>query len=450
MESSVAQAAATAAPSAPPAAASGGQERIAVEGFENLYQMATSQFTRAADTMGLDPNLRTILSQPKNEIIVNFPVRMDDNSYRLFKGYRIQHNNILGCYKGGIRYHPQVHLDEVKALASWMTWKCSLAGLPFGGGKGGIQIDPSKYSTGELERITRRFTHALGSNIGPDFDIPAPDVGTNAQTMVWMMDTYVNTFGAAQKNVARHVVTGKTLAAGGSEGRDEATGRGCVYTIAAWAQEHKLDLKGARFTVQGFGNVGSWAARILVAEHGAVLLAAQDHTGTVESSKGIDPEALTRHVAEKKGVAGFSGARAIEREAFWRVKADVVIPAALEAQITSKVAPDIDCKLIAEGANGPTTPAADKILFGKGIDVIPDILCNSGGVIVSYFEWTQNKQGESWYVDEVRSKLKRRITDAFDRVLATKKRHATDMRNAAMITALERVTASYKERGIFP
>jgi glutamate dehydrogenase (NAD(P)+) len=445
----LAQAAPT-APSPASAAAKEPQERIAVEGFENLYQMATAQFARAADTIRLDPNLRTILSQPKNEIIVNFPVRMDDNSYRLLKGYRIQHNNILGCYKGGIRYHPQVHLDEVKALATWMTWKCSLAGLPFGGGKGGIQIDPTKFTPGELERITRRFTHALGSNIGPDFDIPAPDVGTNAQTMVWMMDTYVNTFGAAQKNVARHVVTGKTLAAGGSEGRDEATGRGCVYTISAWAQGNGLDLKDAPFTVQGFGNVGSWAARILVAEHGARLVAVQDYTGSIENPKGIDPEALTKHVAERKGVAGFGAAKAIDREAFWSVPAAIVIPAALEAQLTSKNAPRLDCRLVAEGANGPTTPAADKILFDKGIDLIPDILCNSGGVIVSYFEWTQNKQGETWYLDEVRAKLKRRITDAFDRVVASKKRYATDMRNAAMITALERVTESYKERGIFP
>jgi glutamate dehydrogenase (NAD(P)+) len=435
---------ATAAPAQPGAA------RIEVEGFENLYQMAASQFERAAATVALSPDLRTILSQPKNEIIVNFPVRMDDNSFRLFKGYRIQHNNILGCYKGGIRYHPQVHLDEVKALASWMTWKCSLAGLPFGGGKGGIQVDPSRFSEGELQRLTRRFTHALGSNIGPDFDIPAPDVGTNSQTMAWMMDTYVNTFGAAQKNVARHVVTGKSIAAGGSEGRDEATGRGVVYTIAAWAREHSFDLNGASFTVQGFGNVGSFASRILCGEYGSRLLAAQDHTGTVHSKAGIDAEALARWVMEKKGVAGFPGAQPIDNEEFWTIEADIVIPAALEAQITSKNAPVIKTRLIAEGANGPTTPAADRILRDRGIDVIPDILCNSGGVIVSYFEWTQNRQGENWYLDEVRGKLKRRITDAYDRVAATMKRLRTDSRNAAMVVALDRVDKAYRERGIFP
>jgi glutamate dehydrogenase (NAD(P)+) len=426
------------------------QAPIAVEGFENLYQMAASQFSRAAETMGLDRDVRIILSQPKNELIVNFPVRLDDGSYQLLKGYRIQHNNILGCYKGGIRYHPQVHLDEVKALAAWMTWKCSLAGLPFGGGKGGIQIDPSKYSETELQRITRRFTHALGSNIGPDFDIPAPDVGTNSQTMVWMMDTYVNTFGAANKNTTRHVVTGKPVSVGGSEGRDEATGRGVVYTIAAWAQEKKLPLDKATFTVQGFGNVGSFAAKILCGEYGSTLLAAQDHTGTVYNPKGIDAEALVRWAAEKRGVTGFPGADAIEKDELWRIKADILIPAALEAQITSKNAPFIDVKLVAEGANGPTTPKADEIFVKRGIDVIPDILCNSGGVIVSYFEWTQNKQGESWYLDEVRSKLKRRITDAYDRAGRNRERFKTDARNAAMITAVQRVAQAYRERGIFP
>ncbi len=424
--------------------------RIEVEGFENLYQMAASQFQRAADTIHLGDDLRTILAQPKNEIIVNFPVRMDDGTYRLFKGYRIQHNNILGCYKGGIRYHPQVHLDEVKALAAWMTWKCSLAGLPFGGGKGGIQIDPSKFSEGEVQRITRRFTHALGANIGPDFDIPAPDVGTSSQTMAWMMDTYVNTFGAAQKNTARHVVTGKSIAAGGSEGRDEATGRGVVYTIAAWAREKGFDLKGATFCVQGFGNVGSFAARILASEYGSKLIAVQDHTGTVANKAGIDPEALARFVSEKKGVAGYPAASACEREDFWSIPCDIMIPAALEAQVTSKNAPKIKARLVAEGANGPTTPAADKVFRDRGIDLIPDILCNSGGVIVSYFEWVQNKQGEHWYLDEVRAKLKRRITDAYDRVADAMKRHKTDSRNAAMITALERVAVAYRERGIFP
>jgi glutamate dehydrogenase (NAD(P)+) len=425
-------------------------ERIRVEEFDNLYQMAAAQFQRAADTVGLDPSLRTILSQPKNEIIVNFPVRLDDGSYRLLKGYRIQHNNILGCYKGGIRYHPQVHLDEVKALAAWMTWKCSLAGLPFGGAKGGVAIDPTQYGEGEIQRITRRFTHALGTNIGPDFDIPAPDVGTNAQTMVWMMDTYVNTVAAANKNVARHVVTGKTIASGGSEGRDEATGRGVVYTIASWAAERGIDLAGRTFTVQGFGNVGSHAARILVNEYGAKLIAAQDHTGSIRETKGIDPEALAAHVGKTRGVAGYGAAEAIDRGDFWTTKADICIPAALECQITSEVAANLDVRLVAEGANGPTTPKADEILRENKVDLIPDILCNSGGVIVSYFEWTQNRQGDTWYLDEVRARLKRRITNAYDRASAAANRWKTDSRNAALIAALERISLAYRERGIFP
>jgi glutamate dehydrogenase (NAD(P)+) len=437
----------TAAPAAPAST-----ERIRIEEFDNLYQMAASQFSRAADTISLDPSLRTILSQPKNEIIVNFPVRMDDGSYRLFKGYRIQHNNILGCYKGGIRYHHQVHLDEVKALAAWMTWKCSLAGLPFGGAKGGIQIDPREFTDGEIQRITRRFTHGLGTNIGPDFDIPAPDVGTNGQTMVWMMDTYVNTVAAANKNVARHVVTGKTLASGGSEGREEATGRGVVYTIASWAAQRGLDLAGRTFTVQGFGNVGSFAARILVQEYGARLVAVQDHTGSVRNPRGIDPEALVGHCARspERGVGGFGEADAISKGDFWTTKADICIPAALEAQITSDVAANLDVRLVAEGANGPTTPKADEVLRENKVDLIPDILCNSGGVIVSYFEWTQNRQGDTWYLDEVRARLKRRINAAFDRAASAANRWKTDSRNAAMIAALERIGLAYRERGIFP
>lgn len=442
------------APSVPSAAApAAAVDRIAVEGFDSLYQMAVSQFSRAADMMGLDRNVRVMLSQPKNEIIVNFPIRRDDGTYELFKGYRIQHNNILGCYKGGIRYHPQVHLDEVKALAAWMTWKCSLAGLPFGGGKGGIQFDPTKYSRGELERITRRFTHALGTNIGPDFDIPAPDVGTNSQTMVWMMDTYINTFGAAHKNVSRHVVTGKPISAGGSEGRDEATGRGVVYTIAAWAQERKFELDKATFVVQGFGNVGSFASKILAGEYGSRLLAAQDHTGTLHNAKGIDVEALVQWCAQHRGIAGFPGAEAIGKDDLWKIRADILIPAALEAQITSANAPTIvksGVRVVAEGANGPTTPTADRIFTEAGVDLIPDILCNSGGVIVSYFEWTQNKQGDGWYLDEVRSKLKRRITRAYDQTAAARDHYKTDGRNAAMITAVRRVADAYAERGIFP
>jgi glutamate dehydrogenase (NAD(P)+) len=425
-------------------------QRIQVGEFDNLYQMAVAQFLRAADLIDLPASLREVLSQPKTEIIVHFPVRMDDRRVEMFKGYRIQHNNILGCYKGGMRYSPLVHLDEVKALAAWMTWKCSLTELPFGGAKGGIQMDPSRLSAEELERVTRRFTHALGSNIGPDYDIPAPDLGTNAQVMVWMMDTYMNTMAPATKNSARHVVTGKTVASGGSVGRDEATGRGVVYTVASWASERGEDLAGKTFSVQGYGNVGSWAAKILGQEFGARLVAAQDHTGSVRRPAGIDPDALAAHVRSARGVRGFAAADAISEAEFWSTPVDVVIPAALEWQLTEANAPLLACRLVAEGANGPTTPGAERILAENGIDVLPDILCNAGGVIVSYFEWTQNKRGETWYIDEVRHKLKRRIGDAYDRVSDAMHRYGCSRRDAAMAVALGRVAEAYGERGIFP
>ena len=425
-------------------------ERHGVEDFENLYEMAVAQFRRASEIVDLPTWLTNTLSQPKTEIIANFPVRMDDGTTRMTRGYRIQHNNILGCYKGGIRYSHHVHLDEVKALAAWMTWKCSLADLPFGGAKGGVQIDPSTLSAGEMERVTRRFTHALGNNIGPDYDIPAPDMGTNAQTMVWMMDTYMNTAAFATKNTARHVVTGKSIGSGGSVGREEATGRGTVYSIASWAIENGLDLQHCTFTVQGYGNVGSWAARILQNEYGAKLLAAQDHTGTVHNPKGINADDLASHVGTTNGVAGYDKADKTADEEFWKIPADIIIPAALEWQITSENAADLQCRLVAEAANGPTTPAAERIMRENGIEVIPDILCNAGGVIVSFFEWTQNKRGETWYIDEVRHKLKRRMADAYHRVTQAMNDYKCSRRNGAMAVALARVATAYNERGLFP
>ncbi|MDJ0520501.1 MAG: Glu/Leu/Phe/Val dehydrogenase [Planctomycetota bacterium] len=423
---------------------------IEVNEFENLYEMAVAQFERAADLTELKPSLRAILSEPKNELIVNFPVRMDTGETIMARGYRIQHNNILGCYKGGLRFSPHVHLDEVKALAAWMTWKCALADLPFGGAKGGLQIDPAQLSPVELERVTRRFTHALGSNIGPDYDIPAPDMGTNAQTMVWMMDTYMNTIAYASKNVSRHVVTGKTVASGGSVGRDEATGRGTIYNVASWATENDVDLSGCKFAVQGYGNVGSFAARILQDEYGATLVAAQDHTGSITNPQGIEANDLADHVSANGGVGGYGKAEAEDPDEFWKTDCDIMIPAALEWQLTSTNAPQLKCRLVAEGANGPTTMAADRILQENGIDIIPDILANAGGVIVSFFEWTQNRRGETWYLDEVRHKLKRRIADAYDRVQRTRRHYGCTTREATSIAALDRVAQAYDERGIFP
>jgi glutamate dehydrogenase (NAD(P)+) len=415
----------------------------------DLFDQALSLFDRAADVMNLEPTVRTILTQPKNELIVNFPVRLDDGRYKLFKGYRVQHNNLLGPYKGGIRYARFVTLNELKAMAFWMTMKNSLIGVPFGGAKGGVKLDPSQYSQSELQRITRRYTHALGINIGPDWDIPAPDLGTNAQTMVWLSDTFMNTIGYASRFAGRGVVTGKTVACGGSVGREEATGRGVICTVQSWAEEHRIDLRKTTFAVQGFGNVGSFAS-ITLEELGGSLLAVQDHTGAIANGKGIDAKALQAHVRARGGVAGFAGARPVDEAAFWATPCDILIPAALEMQITEENAPTLRCRLVAEGANGPTAPAADAILQKKGIHVIPDILCNAGGVVVSFFEWTQNRRGESWPLEEVRLKLKRYMDAAYASVAAIARERKVDTRTAAYIQALTRLQNVYSERGIFP
>ncbi|RME00335.1 MAG: Glu/Leu/Phe/Val dehydrogenase [Deltaproteobacteria bacterium] len=415
----------------------------------NLYLMATGQFEKAAATIGLSDWVYTILSQPKNELIVNFPVRMDDGTYHLFKGYRIQHNNLLGPYKGGIRYHPMVHLDEVKALAFWMTYKCALTEIPFGGAKGGIKFDPREHSRDELMRITRRFTHALGANIGPEYDIPAPDVGTNSQIMVWMMDTYANSHHSADRHALRRIVTGKTLACGGSEGREKATGQGIVICIEEWARRKGFNLNDATFIVQGFGNVGSNAAKIL-ATRGATLTAVSDHAASIFNPEGINPMYLAEYVKKHGSIAGFPRAQEISREAFFATKADIFIPAALELQINAKTAPLLDVSLVVEGANGPTSPAGEAILLEKGIEIIPDILANAGGVIVSYFEWVQNKNSQQWDITEVDTKLEKHLKRAFQKVIAMAEAKETDLRTAAFAVALQRLEAVYKERGIFP
>jgi glutamate dehydrogenase (NAD(P)+) len=428
---------------------SGVMERPAVAPKRSVYEDVRKQFDRAADVMGLDPDVRKILATTTNEIVVNFPVRMDDGRIETFTGYRVQHNNVLGPYKGGLRFHPAVNLDEVRALASWMTWKTAIAGIPFGGGKGGIQIDPAHYSTNELEHITRRFTFALGSNIGPDYDIPAPDVNTNAQIMAWILDTYLQMMPAQERQRSTHVVTGKPVEAGGSLGREQATGQGVVYCIEAWARDHGLDLTRATFAVQGYGNVGSWAARLLEAK-GSRLVAVQDATGTLANPEGIDAEALALHVRRRGGVEGFPGARPAPEDAFLVTPCDILIPAALEGQLTAETAPKLRCRLVAEGANGPTTPEADEILRERGIAVLPDILCNGGGVIVSYFEWLQNKRSEFWDLEEVDRKLHRRVLSAYERVRDTARERGVDWRTAAYVVALGRLETVYKERGIFP
>lgn len=415
----------------------------------SVYEDVTAQFNRAADIMKLDASIRTILAHTMNEVVVHFPVKMDDGRIEVFTGYRVQHNNALGPFKGGLRFHPAVNIDEVRALATWMTWKSAIADIPFGGGKGGIQIDPSKYSRTELERITRRFTFALGNTIGPEYDIPAPDVNTNAQIMAWILDTYQSMMPAHERQRMLHVVTGKPIESGGSLGRDKATGQGVVFLIREWAKDHEFDLRGATYTVQGFGNVGSWAAR-LMKPLGAKLVAAEDVTGAIASNDSLDPDALAAYVRRTGGVKGFPGASAVSHNAFLRTKADIFIPAALEKQVNAETAPMLNVRLVAEGANGPTSPDGDRVLEQRGIDLLPDVLCNSGGVIVSYFEWLQNKRSESWELQEVDCKLYKRMVSAYQRVRDTAKVHGVDWRTAAYVVALSRLEKTYRERGIFP
>lgn len=416
---------------------------------KSLYQNVVTQFNRAADVMNLDPDVRRILAMTKNEIVVNFPVKMNGGHVEMFTGYRVQHNDALGPFKGGLRFHPDVDLDEVRALAAWMTWKCAVAGIPFGGAKGGIQFDPSNYSQPDLERITRRFAYALGDNIGPEYDIPAPDVNTNAQIMAWILDSYASTVPPHDRQKNIHVVTGKPIEAGGSVGRDKATGQGVVYTIQQWAADRKLDLRHMTFTVQGFGNVGSWTARLLT-RLGAKLVAVEDVTGGVRNLEGLDPDDLLRYTRVHGGVFRYPQGEFADHIMFFQTPADIFIPAAMESQITAETARWLRVRLVAEGANGPTDPEGDMILRERGIDLIPDILCNSGGVIVSYFEWLQNKRSESWELDEIDTKLHKRITNAYQRVRDKARELDVDWRTAAYVIALSRLETVYKERGIFP
>ncbi len=415
----------------------------------NLFAIAGQQVEKAFDAVKVDGDVRTILAQPKNELIINFPVRLSDGRYHIFKGYRVQHNNLLGPFKGGMRYHHEANLDEMKALASWMTYKSALHDIPFGGAKGGIKCDPRQYTRPELERITRRFTHALGSNIGPEWDIPAPDVGTNGQTMVWMMDTYMNSVGRHEKNAVRRVVTGKTIASGGSYGRNEATGQGLVHCIEEWANDVQFSLDGASFTVQGFGNVGSHCARLL-SKMGAALVGVGDWKGYIANAEGINPHKLGEHVRQSGSVADYRGAQPISRDEFFALETDIFVPAALELEIGEAEAKVLKCKMIAEGANGPTYPEAEKILLAKGVDIIPDILANSGGVVVSYYEWLQNKRSERWDHDEVLARLERKIKRTYQNARAYATKNKLDFRTSCYAIGIERLQASYTERGVFP
>ena len=414
-----------------------------------VYENVLAQFDKAADLMGLDPEIRKILSTTMNEVVVNFPVIMDNGCVRIFTGYRVQHSNVLGPYKGGLRYHPSVEIDEVRALASWMTWKTAIAGIPYGGAKGGIQIDPAELSLAELQRVTRRFTFALGNTIGPEYDIPAPDVNTNAQIMAWILDTYLSMMPPLERNRNVHVVTGKPVESGGSLGRDKATGQGLVYVLQAWAKDYAFELNGATCIVQGYGNVGSWAARLL-SPLGVKVIAVEDHTGAIFDTDGIDTDQLAEYVAINGGIKGYPDGEVIDHVTFISTTADIFVPAALENQITAETAPLLNVRLIVEGANGPTNIEGDAIIQEKNICLLPDVLCNAGGVIVSYFEWLQNKRSEFWDLDEVDAKLYKQIVNAYKRVRDTAKAYKTDWRTAAYIVALTRLEKVYKERGIFP
>jgi len=418
--------------------------------IRGMMDNVLEQFNSAADAINLHPSIRKILSITNNEIIVHFPVKMDNGEVEIFTGYRVQHNNALGPYKGGLRYHPTVDIDAARALAMWMTWKTSLAGLPYGGGKGGIQLDPSKYSAGELERITRRFTFALADNIGPEHDIPAPDVNTNSQTMAWMADTYMSTRPPAERSANQHVVTGKPAGSGGLEGRDRATGLGVFLTIKFWADRNDFTLQGKKFIVQGFGNVGYWAAHFLEKE-GAKMVAVQDAFGSIQNEKGINVEDLFEYTKSNKGsIVDFSESKKMENSNFYATDCDICIPAALGNQITKDNASQIKAKLIAEGANGPTNVEGENILLKKGVTIIPDILCNSGGVVASYFEWLQNRNGELWQMEDVIPRLEKKLKESFDKVYEYSERESMDMRTAAYCIAILRIEQAYVQRGIFP
>jgi glutamate dehydrogenase (NAD(P)+) len=367
----------------------------------------------------------------------------------VFKGYRVQHNNIMGPYKGGMRYHEDVTLDELKALATQMTWKCALLGLPFGGGKGGIKFNPREHSRDELRRITRRFTHALGNNIGPSHDIPAPDMGTNAQTMVWMMDTYINIGPSYEKSDQRAVVTGKTINTGGSEGRETATGQGVVHCIKEWAREHRFDLEGATAIVQGFGNVGSHTA-VLLAKLGVSTIAVGDHSGYLRNDEGFNPHKLQDYVQAHGSIDGYPRGEKISRDEFFETNADLFVPAALQNQVGANEASKLEVRLVAEGANGPINPEGEAVLADRRIPVIPDVLANSGGVTVSYYEWVQNKNSEHWDAEEVQRRLLHMMRRAYQRTMFYAAEKQVPPRIAAYALALESLATSYEERGIFP
>ncbi len=411
----------------------------------NPYEVALQQFDKAAQYVPMKEGIYKMLRKPKRELTVTFPVRMDDGSVEVFTGYRVQHHDVRGPFKGGIRYHPDVTLDEVRALAMWMTWKTAVVNIPYGGAKGGIVCDPKKLSPKEIERLTRRYTSEISLIIGPDTDIPAPDVNTNPQTMAWIMDTYSMLEGHATPAV----VTGKPIDIGGSLGRLEATGRGVVFTTVEALKHLNIPLEETTVAIQGYGNAGSVTAR-LMQELGAKIIAVSDSKGGIYNPNGLDALDVLRHKRETGSVVGYPGADNITNEELLALECIVLVPAALENQITQENADAVRARIVAEAANGPTTPRADEILHEKGVFVIPDILCNAGGVTVSYFEWVQDLQSFFWDEEEVNERLHRIMTRAFRDVLSTSQERQVDMRTAAYILAVSRVVRAVELRGLFP
>ena len=411
----------------------------------NLFDMAVEQFNIAADILHLDDGLRARLSTCQREFTVHFPVEMDDGSVQVFEGHRVQHNRNPGPTKGGIRYHQDVTIDEVKALAMFMTWKCAVVGIPYGGAKGGVKVDAKKLSQVELENLTRRYTTELMPIIGPDTDIPAPDVNTNAQTMAWLMDTYSMNVGHSVPGVT----TGKPIVLGGSEGRVEATGRGVVFAIEEAAKDLDLNLNGARVAVQGFGNVGSIAA-MLIAELGATVVAVSDSTGGVYNPRGLDLRRAVLHKAETGQLAGFAESEDISIQEVLGLDCEILIPAALENTITEHNAGLVRAKLIAEGANGPTTPEADDILHDRGIILLPDIYANAGGVTVSYFEWVQAMQAFPWSEQQVNERLRLIMAKSYAAMRDTSRENNVSFRTGALLRAVDRVAEFTRIRGVYP
>lgn len=417
----------------------------AVQAPDNVWGMAQQQLDEVARLIGLNDSIHAYLRLPKRVLEVSVPARMDDGTFRVFTGYRVQHNMSRGPGKGGIRFHPDVSLDEVKALAMWMTWKCALVNIPFGGAKGGVICDPKAMSMQELENLTRRFTTEISIIIGPEKDIPAPDVYTTPQIMAWIMDTFSMQHGFSIPGV----VTGKPVAIGGSLGRDKATARGCLYVVDEAMGVLRKPIEGSRVAIQGFGNAGMYAAQ-LMEQRGYRVVAVSDSAGGVANPQGLDVRRLTAHKFETGSIVGFTGGERIDNREVLEYDCDVLVPAALEKVITVENAPRIKARVVAEAANGPTLPQADDILFERGIMVLPDILANAGGVTVSYFEWVQDQQANFWEEDEINQRLKRIMTRAFRETHEQAERHGVSMRKGAYCVAVDRVAEATKLRGLYP